>query len=188
MKKYNIYLVFSKTGTILSRVLSMFSETKYVHSAISFDNSFTHLYSFGRKNPYNPLSGGFVVENFLGGVYSRFPRSECHITKLEVTQEQYYSLKSEVETFMEKEDKYKYNFLGLFGIVFNIPIKRQDYYFCSQFVSEMLMKSGIYSSNKPPELIRTDDLFCIDNQEFYYSGFVNQCFSFKQLYNFTLKL
>ena len=89
---------------------------------------------------------------------------------------------------MSKKDSYKYNFLGLFGVLFNIPMKRKDYYFCSQFVSEMLMKSGIYNSSKPPELTRTDDLFKLENQELYYNGYVNQCVPFKQLYNFTLKL
>ena len=188
MEKHYIYLIFSKTGTILSQVLSFFCETKYVHSAFSFDNSFTQIYSFGRKNPYNPFSGGFVIENFSAGVYSRFPRSECYITKLELTEEQYHSLKKELEIFMSKKDSYKYNFLGLFGVLFNIPIKRNNYYFCSQFVSEMLIKSGIYNANKPPELIKTDDLISIENQELYYNGLVNQCVPFKQLYNFTLKL
>ena len=181
-------MVYSKTGSILSRAISLFSETDYVHASISFDDSFTHLYSFGRKKPYNPFSGGFVVETFFGGTYSRFPRSECYITTLEITEEQYNSLKKELETFMQQKDHYKYNFLGLFGALLNIPVKRKNYYFCSQFVSEMLIKSGIYLSSKPPELIRPDDLFNIENQQFYYSGFVNQCLSFKQLYNFTLKL
>ena len=52
----------------------------------------------------------------------------------------------------------------------------------------MLIKSGIYNANKPPELIKTDDLISIENQELYYNGLVNQCVPFKQLYNFTLKL
>lgn len=188
MEKHIIYIVYSKTGTLLSRALSLFSEVDYVHASISFDDSFTHLYSFGRKNPYNPFSGGFVVENFYEGTYSRFPRSKCYITQLEITQEQHDTLKRELEIFMEKENDYKYNFIGLFGVLFNIPLKRQDYYFCSQFVSEMLIKSRIYSSDKPPELITPDDLFIIENQQFYYSGFVNQCSPLKQLYNFTLKL
>jgi hypothetical protein len=63
-----VYLIFSKTGTWLSRALNIFSDTKYVHASISFDDSFSKMYSFGRTNPSNPFSGGFVEENLFDGV------------------------------------------------------------------------------------------------------------------------
>lgn len=187
-----IYLVFSKTGTILSQVLKFFSKTKYVHTSISLDSDFTQMFSFGRKNPYNPFSGGFVIESLYEGVYERFPLCECHIVKVPVTDEQLKVLKKELNSFLLRKNTYKYNFLGLFGILLNRPIKRSNHYFCSQFISELLIKSGIYTSNKPPELIRSDELILIDHQESYYTGFVRGIAKtpapLQQLYNFTLKL
>src|SRR5690554_4791812 len=100
----DIYLVFSKTGTILSRILRNFSKTKYVHSSISLDSEFTQMYSFGRKNPYNPFSGGFVIESFDRGVFARFPQSECHIIRIRVSKEQLASLKSELNQFILNQD------------------------------------------------------------------------------------
>ncbi len=180
-----IYLVFSKTGTWLSSLLSIFSETKFVHSSISFDISFTEMYSFGRTNPNNPFSGGFARESLHSGVYKRFKGSECTIYRVKVTEKQYYSLKKDVEKFLEEKDKYRYNFLGLFGILLDKPIKRKYYYFCSQFVSEILIKNNVYKSKKPPELIKTSDLLLIDNKEIIYEGFINECYLFNGVYSFS---
>lgn len=176
-----IYLVFSKTGTWLSKTLNIFSETKYVHASLSFDNSFKEMYSFGRTNPNNPFSGGLVKENLSEGVYTKFSGSECLIFKVKVTEEQYLSLIEEVEKFFREKEKYKYNFLGLIGLLLNIPIKRKNYYFCSQFVSELLIKSKIYMPGKAPELIKTNDLFSIKDMEFIYEGLVNEYYKFNDL-------
>lgn len=169
-----IYLVFSSTGTILSRIIRFFTTTQYVHTSISFDCGFKKMYSFGRKNPNNPFSGGLVEENFCEGVYKKFPSSECLIYKVKVTEEQYNCIKQTTEIFITQKNKYKYNFLGLFGVLLNKPIKRQYHYFCSQFISELLIISNVYISQKPPELIKADDLFLIKNKEFFYKGFIKE--------------
>jgi hypothetical protein len=178
-----IYLVFSKTGTWLSRALNVFSETKYVHASLSFDDSFTKMYSFGRKNPDNPFSGGLVEENLYDGVYKKFSKSECLIYRVKVTEEQYNHLQKTIEDFLKDKNKYRYNFLGLFAIPLNRPIKRKNYYFCSQFVSEVLIKGRVYESDKAPELITPIDLFSIKNKDIIYEGYANKCFSNNTLYN-----
>jgi hypothetical protein len=173
MRKKSVYLVFSKTGTWLSRLISLFIEGKYVHSSISLDDSFTQMYSFGRTTPNNPFSAGFVEESLYDGVYKRFSGSECLIYRLKVTEEQYDTLEDEINRFLIEKGKYKYNFLGLFGVLFNKSVERRNYYFCTQFVSEVLIKTNIYSTVKNPALIRTDDLISIEEKEIIYEGFVN---------------
>jgi hypothetical protein len=177
-----IYLVFSKTGTWLSRALNVFSETKYVHASLSFDDSFTKMYSFGRTNPDNPFSGGFVEENLYDGVYKKFSKSECLIYRVRVTEEQYVNLKETIEEFISEREKYRYNFLGLFAILLNRPIKRKNHYFCSQFVSEVLIKGDIYESEKAPELVKTEDLFSISNKDFFYEGYTSKCLNNNRSY------
>ncbi|MBU5486320.1 hypothetical protein KQI86_18585 [Clostridium sp. MSJ-11] len=180
-----IYLIFTRTGTWLSQAIGAFSETKYVHASVSFDSSFRKMYSFGRTNPNNPFSGGLVEESLYGGVYRKFRRSECLIYRVPVTEEQYNSLKREVEIFLTEKHKYRYNFLGLFGVLLNKPFKRQNYYFCSQFVSEILIRSSIYDSNKIPELIRAEDLLKVKNKEMMYEGFINDYYRFDCLYSLS---
>lgn len=158
------------TGTWLSQVIYIFSHIEHPHSSISFDNSFTEMYSFGRVNPKNPFSGGFVVENLHGGVFRRFPNCKCLIYKIKVSDEEYFSLQEQVKEFLLKKEEYRYNFLGLFGVMLNKPFKRKNHYFCSQFIAEILIKSGIFHSSKVPELISTAELLTIENKEIIYQG------------------
>lgn len=169
-----IYLVFSKTGTWLSRLISAFSNISYPHASLSFDSNFTRMYSFGRVNPDNPFSGGFVEENLHDGIFSRFSSCKCKILKVKVTEAQYLALQEYIREFAKEKEKYRYNFLGLCGIMLNTPIRRKNYYFCSQFISEALIKSKVLEHNKEPELTRTDDLYNIKNRELYYEGFIKE--------------
>lgn len=180
-----IYLVFSKTGTWLSKIINLFTETKYIHSTISFDNSFKEMYSFGRTNPDNPFSGGFVIENLSEGVYKKFKQSECIIYRVRVTEEEFNELKNEVHKFLVDMHKYRYNFLGLIAVLFNISVRRKNYYFCSQFVCEVLMKSNIYKCHKSPELTRPNDLLSIEDKELIYEGFINEYSVSEELCTFT---
>jgi hypothetical protein len=185
MEDKYIYIVFSRTGTWLSRAIKVFSDSKYVHASLSFDLSFKAMYSFGRTNPDNPFSGGFVEENLFGGVYKKFSCSECLIYKVKVTEEQYKFLQKEIDGFLKEKQKYRYNFLGLFGVLLNKPVKREYHYFCSQFVSELLMKCNIYDSCKRPELIRPNELFSIRNKEIIYEGPINEYSIFREGYSFN---
>jgi hypothetical protein len=184
MKMKSIYLVFSRTGTWLSRLISLFVEGKYAHASISLDDKFTQMYSFGRIKADNPFIAGFTEENLYNGVYKKFSRSECLIYKLDVTEEQYEILKEEINKFFIEKHKYKYNFLGLFGVVLNKPIRRRNHYFCTEFVSEVLMKTNIYNLDKNPALTKPDDLIAIENKEIIYEGFINNYVSFNEVYNF----
>jgi hypothetical protein len=169
-----IYLVYSKTGTWLSRAIGFFSDMKYVHASLSFDDSFTRMYSFGRTNPDNPFSGGFAEENLHGGVFKRFTDSRCLICRVAITNTQYESLKTEVGNFIRERYKYRYNFLGLIFAYFNIPFERSHHYFCSQFVSEVLIKSKIYESDISPVLIRPADLLSLSNAEIIFEGLISE--------------
>jgi|SRR5690554_400875 len=168
-----IYLVFSKTGTWLARLIRVISQQKYVHTAISFDNDFVKMYSFGRIHPDNPFYGGFVEENLYAGVYQRFSGCECLIYRVRVTPEQYCYLQQLVEDFRQKKDRLRYNFLGLFGVLLNRPIKRENHYFCSQFVAQLLSESKVYNCGKDPGLTRTSDFFTMENKDVFWEGSIS---------------
>jgi len=60
MKK--IYIVISQTGTILSKIIKLVTKKEYNHASLSMEGSLEKMYSFGRKDPYNPFIGVFVIE------------------------------------------------------------------------------------------------------------------------------
>ena len=169
-----IYLVFTRTGTWLSRLICLFSKITYPHVSLSLDKSFTKMYSFGRTNPDNPFSGGFVEENLYGGVFRKFPNCRCLIYRVKINEEQFELLQEQVKAFLQEKDKYKYNLLGLLALRVNRPLKRKDRFFCSQFVLQLLINAGIFDTDKIPEMIRTDELFTIENKELIYEGIVNR--------------
>ena len=174
MNSEYIYLVFTKTGTWLSRLISIFSDMRYPHVSLSFDSDFTQMYSFGRINPDNPFSGGFVVENLYDGVFRKTANCQCMILRVTITKKQYLSLQKNINEFSTDKDKYRYNFLGLYFAALNWPLRRENYYFCSQFISEVLKKSNVMEPDKSPELTRTDDLYAIRNREVLYEGLINE--------------
>ncbi|WP_294352909.1 hypothetical protein [uncultured Clostridium sp.] len=170
----NIYLVLSKTGTWLSKSIGFVTQGDYTHASLSLDDSFTHMYSFGRINPNNPFYGGFTIENLYEGVYQRFTKCEVLIYKIPVSHEQYTLLMEQISKYAYSSERYKYNFLGLFTVLMDKPWKREYHYFCSQFISEILSKSNIWYSPKLPELTQPTDLINIENKEIFFKGPVKE--------------
>lgn len=172
MRKY-IYLVFSYTGSNLSNCIRFVTNDIYTHVSVSLDDSFTEMYSFGRKVPNNPFVAGLIKENLYDGTFKLFGKSKCLIYRVKITNEQYLGLKRDLENHFNKRDIYRYNFLGLIFVPLRFSFKRDNYYFCSQFISELLIKNNIFSSNKKPEFIKPSDIQKIDYDYIVYEGLIN---------------
>ncbi|MDZ7835792.1 MAG: hypothetical protein U5K84_11210 [Alkalibacterium sp.] len=55
-----IYLIETKNNTVLSHGIRLLSKYPYNHLSISLDASLSTVYSFGRRQPHNPLAAGFT--------------------------------------------------------------------------------------------------------------------------------
>ena len=174
MNNKEVFLVFSRTGTMPSNIIALFTHKEYSHVSISFDNSLTKMYSFGRLNPAKILPAGFIEENVYDGVFALFPKSKCLVYKLTVTDEQFKNLQFENNKFIKNHNEYKYAIKGAIMAYFKKPYKKDKHYFCSQFVSEVLINSGIYKTDKVPELIKPMDLLEIKEKTLVYEGFANK--------------
>ncbi len=169
-----IYILLSHSGSILSKLINIYTKTTYTHVSLGLDKDLDQLYSFGRLKPYNPVIGGFIREDILNGTYTRFPHTKCAIYLLTVTEEQYEKLANEIKRFTQEQEKYKYNLLGLVGVIVNRPIQREYSYFCSQFVTEVLTNSGINIIKKNPGLTSPIDFIECKELEIIYEGQLNQ--------------
>lgn len=174
MNKKSIYLVFSRTGTWLSRSIGYVTKTQYTHVSLSLDSSFTKMYSFGRLDPDNPFSGGLTIENIFTGVFQKSPNAICLIYELEITEQQFNDLKKEINLFYDSEINYRYNFIGLFGVLVDRPVYRDTHYFCSEFISTLLKNSDIWHSPKLPQLTSPTDMLEVPNKSILYEGFINE--------------
>src|SRR5699024_2082377 len=82
MEKIRIYFIFTDTGTNLSHMINYCTRKSLNHVSIGFDDELTEVYSFGRIQPKNPFSGGFVRED----IHSEFLRdSQAEIYSYELT-------------------------------------------------------------------------------------------------------
>lgn len=174
MKEKDIYILLSHSGSMFSKAINICTKQPYTHVSIALDKDLEELYSFGRIRPYNPVIGGFIKEDISGGTYKRFPNTRCALYSLKITSKQYKELKKELNKFKRERDKYGYNLVGVVGAAFNYPICREYRYFCSQFVSELLLKSGIKLIDKNPSLTAPMDFTESDELECIYVGYLSK--------------
>jgi hypothetical protein len=172
MKK--IYIMLSYTGTAPSKIIKLFSKEKYSHVSIALDSQLTELYSFARKRVNNPFIAGFIKEDISNGVYKKFYNTKCYIYSIEVTDEQYEKIKNIIREFEVKKHSLHYNIIGLLGVMLNVPIERRNHYFCSQFVSEVLLRSGVINFDIPPTLVQPGHFYKIENKNVVYTGLLSE--------------
>lgn len=159
-----LYLVLTHTGTLFSRTIRLYTRSKYTHVSLSLHPNLDTLYSFGRKKTHNPFIGGFVTERRNQGVYLHCRNTLCEVYEIEVDEFKYYQVQNIIAGFKLRQDNLKYNTLGLITMLFGRGYRRQNYYFCSQFVAEVLEQAGIIKFNKPPYLVKPGDFWAKKEQ------------------------
>ncbi|MFC4410408.1 hypothetical protein ACFOZY_08225 [Chungangia koreensis] len=167
MLEREIFIVLTDTGTLLTRMIRLYTKLPLNHVSIAFDDSLTEVYSFGRKRPHNPFIGGFVREDFSSFF---FQHSACGIYRCKVSAEDYDRMLKRIRNIEEQKHKYRYNFIGLFGVMFNREIKRERAFFCSQFVATILNECEEEIVRCSPYLIQPQHFMVSEQLELVYAG------------------
>lgn len=142
MKK--IYIILTHTGTILSKIIKLFTQNRYTHVSISLDAEMNEMYSFGRLHPYNPFIGGFVKEGINIGTFKRFKNTESEVYSLEITDEEYEKIKVIIKNMYINKKIYKFNISGLAFALFRKRHIRKNKFYCSEFVRYLLENSNVH--------------------------------------------
>jgi hypothetical protein len=167
MTEKQVFILLTNTGSLLTKLIKLYTKKPYNHASIAFDQHLSEVYSFGRKTARNPFIGGFVKEDVRIGL---FKHADCAIFSITVSESQLQKMKHYLQVIEAQKKHYRYNFLGLFGVMFNKPLKRKNAFFCSQFVAYILNKSAIMKFEKPLALIAPYDLQCVSNLQLVYEG------------------
>ncbi|CAM4288930.1 hypothetical protein PATA110616_06025 [Paenibacillus tarimensis] len=168
----SIYVLLTDTGTMFTRLIKRFTSAPYNHASLALDVELNDLYSFGRKHAAKPWAGGFVKEDIYEGTYSYFPGTQCALLRLRVTKEQRAQTIRVIRSFQREKELYRYNLVGLLGVVMKRGIEPKKAYFCSQFVSETLRSSGVSLWDQPSTLVTPDDFYSHSAFELVYEGFL----------------
>lgn len=164
-----VYIVLTHTGTLLSNLIKLYTKNDYSHVSLAFDQELNEMYSFGRLYTYNAFIGGFVREYLNKGTFKRFKKTITSVYELEITDEQYYSMKRFVLAMYKRRKEYKFNFIGVFCVMFNKQIKRKKALYCAEFVKYAL-NSGKLNVNYLPEIIKPEDFKKLKKAKLIYKG------------------
>ena len=152
-----LYILLTRTESITSKTVRFFTNDRYTHASLAFDKELIGLYSSGRKKGLKMFPGGPCREGLDKGFFGRDPHTPCAVFEFEVTDEAYRAAKAEIDFYMTDNHLYKFSILGTFACKLGIEWTRKNKFFCSQFVSEILKRSGALEFPKPPSLMRPID-------------------------------
>ncbi|WP_068673939.1 hypothetical protein [Oceanobacillus sp. Castelsardo] len=167
MEEKVIYLLFTNTGTLLARVIRLFTGQSLNHVSICFDHKLMEVYSFGRKKVRNPFIGGFVKEDVRCGFLRK---SECEIYQFTIEDLEYNRILERIREVEARKDAYKYNFLGLFGVLFQLELKRRNAFFCSQFIATLLNEVKQIQFSKSICFVKPEDIRKLEGLQLIYKG------------------
>ena len=157
-----IFIILSKTDTPLGKAIRTISKTPYSHVSISLDRDLSFMYSMGRADKNSPILGGFAVETLKGTFMEFRKESKIKVNTLFVEKYKAEKLKHIIDFYILRGKKLRYSIKGLVAYLFSMDYIRDDYYFCSQFVNDILLEAGIKLIDKPSTQIHPMD-FDVDN-------------------------
>ncbi len=169
-----IYIMLSKTNTLLGRAIQRVLGVPYNHCSLALDDSLETIYSFGRKELRNMFVAGFVQESKSNGFFAAHSNSDIILLRLCVSQEEKERICEIISAFQRGEAPSKYSLLGLMYCYWGIPVERENRLFCSQFVAQVLALAGVNVFDRPASLIRPHDFLAIPAAESVYTGKIGQ--------------
>ena len=169
-----IYILLTRSGTLLSKLVYAVTGANYTHASMAFDDDLSCLYSSTRKNGYTMFPAGPSREYLNQGVFRLRENVPCALYALEVEDETYARARRRAEHMMVHGGLYRFNVLGLMLCALHIRWKRRRHYFCSQFVSEVLEKSGAMELPKDSTLMHPSDYTRLPGLECLYTGPLSQ--------------
>lgn len=166
-EKKHLYIVLTRTNTILSRLIRLLKNDEFTHAAIALDKDLKEMYSFGRKYALNPFIGVFKRETIDEGVYKFHKNVPCMILQLYVSEKQYENAQELVNHFRCNRRLYKYNYKGLLHSLFHVESYEEDRFLCSEFVYYVLKESDIVDLQISRNLVRPHDLMSLQGDITY---------------------
>ena len=165
-----IYILLTRSGTLLSKLVYAVTGASYTHASMAFDEELNCLYSSTRKNGYTMFPAGPSREYLNRGLFLQRGNIPCALYALEVSDEAYARARRRAEHMMNHGHLYRFNSLGLLLCWLHIRWQRRRHYFCSQFVSEVLEKSGAVDLPKDSTLMHPNDYTLLPQLKCLYKG------------------
>ena len=162
-KTKSIFVLLTAQSDPFSRLIRLFTWGRYTHASIGIDEHLNHFFSFVTKS-------GFYLERPTKSKKAKKMARQCALYRLDVTEEIYEKIKDMIERFQLHEKQYRYSYIGVLLCILRIPHRSKNSYFCSQFVSELLISSGAAQLKKKPSVYLPDDFIREPMLRFLFKG------------------
>ncbi|MDD5946989.1 MAG: hypothetical protein PUC41_04235 [Oscillospiraceae bacterium] len=172
----SVYVVLTRTGTRVARVIRILTRKPYSHASISKDSSLQELFSFCRNNPRFPLPATFNEEYVGKGVFGLYDNIPCEIYEVPLTEAQYSEFCKQLLHFQNYRQLYSYSLLGLLSVPLQIQHELRYKFVCSQFVAYILQECNV-KLDKPASLYAPEDLRHLPTAKLIYRGELNEYYS-----------
>lgn len=162
MTSKKIYVLFTQYPGRDAKLLMWRTKFPYTHTSVGLEEDMDTFYTF--------ISKGFLVEKVTRYEKPKRPSFPCALYEIDVSEETYNRVKEKVLSFKENKANLKYSTLGLVGSFIGIPFKRENHYFCSQFVAEVLQECGIVKLKKRSSLYLAKDISKLEELKLVFEG------------------
>lgn len=189
MEKPYIYLVLTRTGTVMSKAIGLITGKRYTHVSVASNIMLTDMYSFCRDKKEAPLPANFNHENIDTEVFGACKTIPSEVYRIPVTYEQLEKYNDVIRHFIINRESYTYDMGALFLMALHIPYNMRNKFTCSVWVGFVLGKSGIsHDIKKHPSLIEPENFRSIQSAELIYKGDLKKYRSFvKEKYSSDIR-
>ncbi|MBP1561775.1 MAG: hypothetical protein J6C96_11140 [Oscillospiraceae bacterium] len=171
MSEQYLYIVLTRTGTVISKIIGAVTGKSFTHASIASDELLTDMYSFCRDNKDMPLPANFNRENIDTEVFGACKTVPCEIYRISVSDEQMNRYRDVIRHFTVNREAYSYDVGALLAMALHIPYRTKNKFVCSVWVGFVLGKSGInHNIKKHPNLFEPEDFRSITGAELIYKG------------------
>lgn len=172
--KNPVFLVLSSGSSWFANAIKAVTKNEFSHAMISFNSKLDPLYSFGTRTDGKL---GFVINNPKDRVWD-IEDCKYSVYVMYVTDKAKRAMKKRLDDFVSKEKDLKYSFKGILDIWRGKESEKDEKWFCSRFVMEIISKTQNLA--KVPSLWRPGDIEQLSN-----ISLVNRGFNF---YNYDHKI
>ena len=165
---YPVFILLTKGHSPLSGIIMKATGDQFSHSSISFDISLNPMYSFGTKKLGPPREMGFVKTHPKDPAWDSSQPTPYWLYVTYVDKGNAEKMKNRLNYFIENAEKMRYSFGGLPKVFFQLKSRKNQKWFCSAFVAEILGAGKVLK--KDSTLYMPRDLKEIDDVEFVISG------------------
>lgn len=181
MEKKSLYIILTRTNSLLSRLIQLVKKDMYTHAAISLDKDLTKMYSFGRKYTYLPFMGCLGLETIEAGIYKKQKDLPGVILEIKVADWQYNKAKLILNNFIKNRENYKFHYTGLLDHILKREVKLENKFLCSDFIYRILKSCGILNLNTPENLVRPQNILLGLSNRIIFEGDLKK-FKHSQIY------